>query len=422
MLGAGRWLCDREGVSIDDETPATSVPPIPEAADGGSAASGDPGAPAAPPESARASAGATATGDTRGDGDAPDDAVTERFVRHLHAERGRSPHTVRGYRHDVAALLAFARTAAGADDGLRSLTLPVLRAWLAEGAARGESRATIARHSASARAFTRWAARQGYLDTDVAARLVTPKRGRHLPGVLRADQVETLLDAAAGEVSTGGRTSVGTRGETRVGTGAADHATHPTDLAERPRAETPRVDRHRESGGGSPTAVATVLRDRAVLELLYATGCRVGELVGLDVDDLDLDERTARVLGKGDKERVVPFGVPARDAVRDWMGLGRPVLATSRSGPALFVGARGGRLDARRVREVVHAATSAAGVPDLSPHGLRHSAATHLVEGGADLRTVQELLGHASLSTTQIYTHVSTDRLLRSYTQAHPRA
>lgn len=169
--------------------------------------------------------------------------------------------------------------------------------------------------------------------------------------------------------------------------------------------------------------MAMRVRDRAVLELLYACGLRVSELVGLDVDDLDTGRRVARVTGKGDKERAVPYGLPAQRAVDDWLASGRPILVTERSGPALFLGARGGRLGARQARQLVHERVRAVpGVPDIGPHALRHSAATHLLDGGADLRSVQELLGHASLATTQIYTHVSTERLRRSYEQAHPRA
>jgi integrase/recombinase XerC len=169
-------------------------------------------------------------------------------------------------------------------------------------------------------------------------------------------------------------------------------------------------------------SVATAVRDRAVLELLYATGIRVGELVGLDLNDIDRERRVIRVLGKGDKERTVPLGLPAAQALDDWCAAGRPVLAGSAAASALFVGARGRRVDPRTVRRLVHARLAAAGAPDLGPHGLRHSAATHLLEGGADLRSVQELLGHASLATTQIYTHVSVERLRASYDRAHPRA
>ena len=170
-------------------------------------------------------------------------------------------------------------------------------------------------------------------------------------------------------------------------------------------------------------AAAVRWRDAAVLELLYAAALRVSELCGMDLGDLDEERGTVRVLGKGSKERAVPVGQPAARAVRDWLRHGRPVLATARSGSALFLGARGGRLDPRAARRAVHEAIAAIpAVPDTGPHGLRHSAATHLLEGGADLRSVQEYLGHASLSSTQIYTHVSVERLLAAYRQAHPRA
>ncbi len=208
--------------------------------------------------------------------------------------------------------------------------------------------------------------------SDPSVRLGAPRRSRTLPGVLAQQQAADLLDVAAV---------------------AADD--------------------------GDPLH----LRDRAALELLYASGIRVGELVGLDVDDVDLDRRTLRVVGKGDKQRVVPFGVPAAGAVRDWLAQGRPRLATTASGPALLLGRRGRRADPRQVRAAVHDLLShVRDADDLGPHGLRHSAATHLLEGGADLRAVQELLGHATLATTQIYTHVSVERLKATYEQAHPRA
>jgi integrase/recombinase XerC len=173
------------------------------------------------------------------------------------------------------------------------------------------------------------------------------------------------------------------------------------------------------SDGFDPIAA----RDLAILELLYATGVRVGELCGLDVDDVDAGRRTIRVLGKGGRERVVPFGVPAAAAVDFWLARGRPLLSRENSGPAVFLGQRGGRVDQRQIRRIVHSALEGVeGAPSLGPHGLRHSAATHLLDGGADLRSVQELLGHATLATTQLYTHISVDRLRASYRQAHPRA
>jgi integrase/recombinase XerC len=183
----------------------------------------------------------------------------------------------------------------------------------------------------------------------------------------------------------------------------------------------------RELAAGQHAAAALAMRDAAVLELLYASAIRVSELCGLDTGGLDGDRRTVRVFGKGRKERVVPVGLPAVRAVARWEEAGRPVLANARSGGALFLGARGARLDPRTARRIVHArlrdASDGQGRPaDTGPHGIRHTAATHLLEGGADLRSVQEILGHSSPATTQVYTHVSAERLTASYRQAHPRA
>jgi len=309
--------------------------------------------------------------------------VLDAYERHLVSERNLSPHTVRAYRSDISSLLTH-HVALG-HEGLHDLTLSSLRSWLANQQTRGRSRTTTARRATSARVFGAWLVRTGRLTSDPAAALATPKSRRTLPAALRLDEVRLLLDAAA---------------ERAVAESADD---------------------------GSPARRAIALRDVAVLELLYATGIRVSELTGLDVDDLDLERRVVRVFGKGRKERTVPFGVPAERAVTDWLTGGRPALAASASRPgaggALFLGARGSRVDQRAVRTMVHARLAdVPGAPDLGPHGLRHTAATHLLEGGADLRTVQELLGHASLATTQIYTHVSPERLRRAYEQAHPRA
>ena len=292
------------------------------------------------------------------------------FERHLRAERGRSAHTVRAYLRDVRAFL----DEVGADDeeALKAVTLGDLRAWLGVLSRRGVSRATIARASASLRSFFGWLERTGRVASDPSLRLAAPRRHRTLPPVLGQRSAAALLDVAAVAADD-------------------DDPVH--------------------------------LRDRAALELLYATGVRVGELVGLDVDDVDLSANVLRVVGKGDKERRVPFGVPARRAVLAWIEEGRPRLARPDSGPALLLGRRGRRADQRQIRAVVHSLLRhVPDAPDLGPHGLRHSAATHLLEGGADLRMVQELLGHASLATTQLYTHVSVDRLKRSFAQAHPRA
>lgn len=291
------------------------------------------------------------------------------FTRHLRAERGRSEHTTRAYLGDLRHLLAFAeRQGIGP---LSELRLSDLRAWLGEQADGGASRATIARRAASVRTFFTWAARTGRIPSDPSVRLVAPRRARSLPGVLKQAEASAMLDLAA-----------------------------------------VRAD----------DADPIHLRDRAALELMYASGIRVGELVGLDVDDIDLGQHTVRVMGKGSKERVVPFGLPAARAVEDWLRV-RSQVARPDSGAALLLGRRGRRADARQVRAAVHELLAhLPEAPDLGPHGLRHSAATHLLEGGADLRMVQEMLGHASLATTQIYTHVSVERLRKSYEQAHPRA
>jgi len=295
----------------------------------------------------------------------------DRFCEHLELERDLSTHTVRAYRGDLTSL--FDHAARMGLTGPAQLQLMTLRSWLARLHTAGASRATLARRASSARTFTAWAVRRGVAQTDPGVRLVSPKPHRTLPAVLRATEAAAALDAAP-----------------------------PDDDA------------------GDPIQA---LRDQAVLELLYASGIRVSELCGLDRDDVDLERRTIRVLGKGRKERTVPLGEPAIAALDLWLRDGRPVWATADSGPALLLGARGRRLDPRTARRAVHERLQTLpGMPDLGPHGLRHSAATHLLEGGADLRTVQELLGHATLATTQIYTHVSIDRLRATYERAHPRA
>ena len=298
-------------------------------------------------------------------------AILDEFADYLALERGRSAHTQRAYLGDIGSLLDF--VAAGKPEpALADLTLPILRSWLAAQASAGAARTTLARRTSAAKTFTAWAARRGLLPSDPATRLQMPKARRTLPAVLRQDQA---LDAMAAAKS-----------------GAAEN---------------------------DPMA----LRDLLIVELLYATGIRVSELCGLDIDDVDAGRRLLRVLGKGNKQRTVPFGEPAQAALTRWLTEGRPALANENSGHALLLGARGRRLDQRQARTVVHQTIAAVdGAPDIGPHGLRHSAATHLLEGGADLRVVQELLGHTSLATTQLYTHVSVARLRAVHDQAHPRA
>ncbi len=292
------------------------------------------------------------------------------YERHLVSERDLTPHTVRAYLGDVAGVLAHAARLGHVS--LDTLDLRTLRSWLANQQSLGKSRSTMARRATAVRVFSAWARRTGRAPADPGAQLGSPKVRKSLPSALDADQARTLMEAAVAHVEDDGP----------IG-----------------------------------------LRDVAILELLYATGIRVGELCGLDVDDLDRGRRVARVFGKGRKERTVPYGVPADQALDRWLRHGRPALVTPGAGPALFLGARGGRIDQRAVRTLVHRRVDEVpGAPDIGPHGLRHTAATHLLEGGADLRTVQELLGHASMATTQIYTHVTNERLRRAYQQAHPRA
>ncbi|QQW35022.1 tyrosine recombinase XerC [Mycobacterium marinum] len=297
------------------------------------------------------------------------EAILEEFDEYLALQCGRSAHTRRAYLGDLRSLLDYL---AGRGADLRALSLPVLRSWLATAAGAGAARTTLARRTSAVKAFTAWAMRRGLLATDPAARLQVPKAHRTLPAVLRQDQALAAMTAAK--------------------SGAQQ---------------------------GDPLA----LRDRLIVELLYATGIRVSELCGLDIDDVDTGHRLVRVLGKGNKQRTAPFGQPAAEALQAWLADGRPALATAESGPALLLGARGRRLDVRQARTVVHQTVAAVdGAPDMGPHGLRHSAATHLLEGGADLRVVQELLGHSSLATTQLYTHVAVSRLRAVHDQAHPRA
>lgn len=296
-------------------------------------------------------------------------AAADAFTVHLAQVRRLSPATVRAYRADLADL-------AGAlgDRALGDVDLDALRDWLWAATQRGDARSTLARRASCARSFFSWAKEEEYISVDPSLRLITPKRGRTLPTVASQDGMRELLDAQ------------------RV---SAAH--------------------------GDPVA----LRDHAMLELLYGSGIRVSELCGLDVDDLDLDRATTRVLGKGAKERVVPFGHPARTAIGAYLARARPALAlrSDTAVPAVFLGTRGGRIGPRSVYALVARVLGpVVGAENVGPHALRHSAATHLLDGGADLRAVQEILGHASLGTTQIYTHVSTERLTATYRLAHPRA
>ncbi len=299
------------------------------------------------------------------------DELRDAYSHYLSAEKNLSIHTVRAYLGDVDSLVEH--LGRNGVDHPADMTLAHIRSWLATQQVRGGARTTMSRRAVAIRLFTKWAAKRGHIPIDIGATLATPKPHRTLPGVLTQSDAVTALDSMA--------------------TRAVEFDT--------------------------PTSI----RDVAIVELLYATGARVSEICGLDLEDLDFSRNTIRVLGKGNKERMIPMGAPAVKAINTYIKDSRTLLANDKSGRALFLGARGKRIDQRAVRTIVYEALSALeGVERMGPHALRHSAATHLLEGGADLRTVQEILGHSSLATTQIYTHVSTDRLRQAFKQAHPRA
>ena len=319
--------------------------------------------------------------------------AVEAFRVHLGAELNRSPETVRAYLADLASLQAY--TASQRSPDLAELDLTLVRGWLAWLRSSGAAPSTLARRVSSVRTFSAFAARRGYLADDVAARLAGVRSRRSVPRVLSASQARALADGSPGPRAA----SV----PVRVPVSASASAV--------------------ASAGTSGAESAVRLRDDLVIELLYGSALRVSELCGLAVGDADNGRRIVRVLGKGARERSVPYSIPAGRALDAWLAAGRPVLATPASGTALLLGVKGGRLDPRSVRRLLDARLVAVGLPPgLTPHGLRHSAATHMLDGGADLRSVQEMLGHASLATTQIYTHVTPERLRAAFEQAHPRA
>ena len=291
------------------------------------------------------------------------------YEEHLVLVRNLSDNSIRGYVSDLNSLLDHINKLGVRE--FKDLELKHIRSWLAYLQTNGASRSTLARRIVSVRAFTYWAASQGWISTDIGAALEIPKPHRKLPEVLNKNEALTVVEAMQ------------------------------VKAAEEPSAAN--------------------IRDLAIIEVLYASGIRISELCGLNISDIDFSRNTLRVLGKGSKERVVPLGIPAVMALQNYLNSARKDFANVKSKEAVFLGARGKRIDQRMARGVVYDAMSAIG-SRMSPHGLRHTAATHLLEGGADLRTVQEILGHSSLATTQIYTHVSPERLKEAYQQAHPRA
>ena len=291
------------------------------------------------------------------------------YEEHLALVRNLSDNSIRGYVGDLESFLAHMEKLNVLE--FKDLTIEHIRSWLANLQTTGVARSTLTRRIVSIRAFTNWAAANGWLTSDLGAKLAVPKAHRTLPEILNVDEAAQVLKAL--EVKAG------------------------------------------------EEVTAINLRDLAMLEVLYASGIRVSELCGLNLGDIDQSRNTLSVIGKGDRQRVVPLGIPAIKALQNYLSNGRSEFLNNKSADAVFLGTRGKRIDQRTVREVVYEAMKAVGAT-MGPHGLRHSAATHLLEGGADLRTVQEILGHASLATTQIYTHVSPERLQSAYKQAHPRA
>lgn len=291
------------------------------------------------------------------------------YREHLILDRNLSDNSVRAYLADLDSLLIHIN-ALGITE-FKELTLDHLRSWLANQQSKGAARSTIIRRVASVKAFTFWAHENGWLERDIGLQLMAPKPQRSLPKTIKVNDMKVAFDSLESVIS--------------------------------------------------DTEDPLRLRDLAMVELLYSSGIRVSELTGLDLKDIDFERNTMRVTGKGNRERVAPFGIPAQQALEKWIEKRSDLVTATES--ALFIGRRGKRIDPRTVREVVYKVTEAIDPSRrLGPHALRHSAATHLLEGGADLRTVQELLGHSSLATTQIYTHVSEERLKEVYEQAHPRA
>ncbi|MCH4160530.1 MAG: tyrosine recombinase XerC [Bifidobacterium sp.] len=341
----------------------------------------------------------------------------QQFLQHLRINDGLSLNTVKSYGADITELLHILELRGISD--LSEVTVKDLRLWVAH-EAHGHARSTLARKIVSVRRFFSYLSQRGHISTNPSEELVTPKQTQELPRILTQLQAKTMMDSAEQAIDdVTASSSIPSR-----------DAQHPD----------PQLSTNRKS-------IAVELRDAAIVELLYATGIRISELIGLDLNDIDFSSRTLRVLGKGNKQRVVPFGVPAQHALERWIDEGRPIIlqhsqtgvnsgntgseqhldaqkhASSKANAhAVFLGLRGKRLGVRQASTIVHELARQAGVPDISPHSLRHSAATHMLDGGADLREVQELLGHASLNTTQRYTHVSIEQLKHRYQQAFPRA
>ncbi len=294
--------------------------------------------------------------------------IIAEFEQQLASGRGYSVNTVKGYVSDIR---EFSDFLSKRDGSIQAITLDDLRDWLFDLTQRGLAKSSMARKSASIRSFTAWQYATGKAESDPGLRLRTPKVGRSLPKVVSHESLTTIFDQLSAKA-----------------------------VADNPIG----------------------LRDKAIVELLYATGARVSEIASLSLEDIDSSRQLLRVMGKGSKQRMVPYGQPAADALEAWLSLGRPQLLNEKSRGDLFLNSKGSRVGVRQIYSVVANLLAATPGGSAGPHSLRHSAATHLLDGGADLRAVQELLGHASLGTTQIYTHVSIERLKSGYQNAHPRA
>lgn len=303
-------------------------------------------------------------------------SLVDDYITYVRANKGLGERTQRAYESDILQCLAWCNR--HGFNNISDLTTDDLRSWMAY-ASKNHARSSLARKVVAVRGFFAWCQHVGCINSDPAEILMTPKIENMLPTVLDESQAEELMNNVDSETN--------------------------------------------NSSSCSKESRAIELRNAAILELLYATGMRVGELTSLNVYDVNFESHTIKVTGKGNKQRVVPFGIPAFKALSAWLSSdGRKVLLQDSAETAIFLGARGKRIDQRLVRQVVHDAAKSAHVPDISPHALRHSAATHMLNGGADLREVQELLGHSSLNTTQRYTHVSIEALKQRYLQAFPRA
>lgn len=302
--------------------------------------------------------------------------LLEDYIEYLRANKGLGERTQRAYESDILQCLAWCNR--HGFNNISNITTDDLRSWMAD-ASKNHARSSLARKVVAVRGFFAWCKHVRRISSNPAEILMTPKIENMLPTVLDESQAEELMNSVDAEVN--------------------------------------------NSSSSSKKIRAIELRNAAILELLYATGMRVGELTSLNMQDVNFDAHTVKVTGKGNKQRVVPFGIPASRALSAWLSeSGRKVLSQDSSETAIFLGARGKRIDQRLVREIVHNAAQNAHVPDIAPHALRHSAATHMLNGGADLREVQEMLGHSSLNTTQRYTHVSIEALKQRYLQAFPRA